>query len=135
MDYKKMVDLNQQFAKVWRTGIKIIGVGEYNPDDFLEMNATAITDLLARAEEAEARAEKAERERDAAVKLIDWIYSEVCISVEHDMRQHLDRLKDKIEQWIEEGVETDDIEDCEEDVSAYKVFMDKAIKLWKEGKE
>ena len=100
-----------------------------------QLAVTAITELLARAEAADARADKAERERDAAVKLIDWIYSEVCISVEHDMRQHLDWLKDKIEQWIEEGVETDDIEDCEEDVSAYKVFMDKAIKLWKEGKE
>lgn len=35
--------------------------------------ATAITDLLARAEAAEARAEKAERERDAAVALVhEW---------------------------------------------------------------
>lgn len=32
-----------------------------------QLAATAITDLLARAEEAEARAEKVERERDAAV--------------------------------------------------------------------
>lgn len=35
--------------------------------------ATAITDLLARAEEAEARAEKAERERDAAVSDLETI--------------------------------------------------------------
>lgn len=44
---------------------------EYNEINFgevMEMAATAITDLLARAEAAEARAEKAERERDAAVK-------------------------------------------------------------------
>lgn len=61
--------------------------------------ATAITDLLARAEAAEARAEKAERERDAAVELIGWIYYEACVSVEHDMRQHLDWFKNKIEQW------------------------------------
>ena len=61
--------------------------------------ATAITDLLARAEAAEARAEKAERERDAAVDLIGWIYYEACVSVEYDVRQHLDWLKDKIEQW------------------------------------
>lgn len=34
----------------------------------LQRSATAITDLLSRAEAAEARAEKAERESDAAVK-------------------------------------------------------------------
>lgn len=38
---------------------------------FIEQAITAITDLLARAEAAEARAEKAERERDAAIK---WIH-------------------------------------------------------------
>lgn len=61
MDYKKMVDLNQQFAKVWKTGTKIVGVGEHKPDDFLEMNAAAITDLLVRAEAEEAKANDAER--------------------------------------------------------------------------
>ena len=35
--------------------------------------ATAITDLLARAEAAEARAEKAERERDAAISDLTYI--------------------------------------------------------------
>ena len=35
-----------------------------------QLAATAITDLLARAEEAEARAEKVERERDAAVQCL-----------------------------------------------------------------
>lgn len=45
------------------------------------------------------RAENAEIELDNAKKLIDWIYSEACISVEHDMRQHLDWLKEKIEKW------------------------------------
>lgn len=34
---------------------------------FIEQAITAITDLLARAEAAEARAEKAEKERDAAI--------------------------------------------------------------------
>lgn len=83
MDYKKLVDLNQQFANVWKTGANVVFVGGYKPDSFLEMNATAITDLLARAEAAEDalgifqsfmmkykdRAEKAERERDVAVSL------------------------------------------------------------------
>lgn len=38
------------------------------------------------------RAEKAE-------KLISWIYSETCVSVENDMSRHLDWLKDKIDEW------------------------------------
>ena len=45
-----------------------------------------------RADAAEARAEKAE-------KLIDWIYSEAEISVEHNMRMYFDWLKEKIEEW------------------------------------
>lgn len=42
---------------------------------------------------------KAETDRDAALDLIGWIYYEACVSVEHDMRQHLDWLKEKIEKW------------------------------------
>ena len=38
-----------------------------NQHNIMGVAATAITDLLARADAAEARAEKAERERDAAV--------------------------------------------------------------------
>lgn len=38
-----------------------------------QLAATAITDLLARAEAAEARAEKAERERDAAISDLTYI--------------------------------------------------------------
>lgn len=93
----------------------------------LDECANAITGLLARADVAEsareearqdcavaernhmieverrqaekARAEKAEKERDEALDLIGWIYYEACVSVEHDMRPHLDWLKDKIEEW------------------------------------
>lgn len=43
--------------------------------------------------------EQAKSERDAAFELIGWIYYEACVSVEHDMRQHIDWLKDKIEEW------------------------------------
>lgn len=39
--------------------------------------SVAITELLARAEEAEARAEKAEQERDAAIKELDGVSSAV----------------------------------------------------------
>ena len=49
--------------------------------------ATAITDLLARAEAAEARAEKAERERDAAIKQIREFAVSVdrpCACCKHD---------------------------------------------------
>lgn len=86
MDYKELVK-NQDFS----SSSKIA--------DWIWNATCAITDLLARAEAAEARAEKAERERDAAVDLIGWIYYEACVSVEYDVRQHLDWLKDKIEQW------------------------------------
>lgn len=51
------------------------------------------------------RAEKAEKERDAALDLIGWIYYESCVSVEHDMRQHLDWLKAKIEEYRREKEE------------------------------
>lgn len=83
--------------------------------------ADAIMELMRRVEDAEApsdkskkmlkvyqevlipryekRAEKAENERYAAVNLIDWIYSEACISVEHDARMYLDWIKEKIERW------------------------------------
>ena len=67
--------------------------------DALAISARENAKLLARAEAAEDRAEKAEKERDAAVELIGWIYYEACVSVEHDMRQHLDWLKAKIEEW------------------------------------
>lgn len=68
--------------------------------------ANSINDLLIsnmglriEAKAFKSRAEKAEKERDEALDLIGWIYYEACVSVEHDMRQHLDWLKDKIEEW------------------------------------
>ena len=62
MDYKELIDILQD---------------ESNPNvlDCIDDAATAINALLARAESAEARAEKAERERDAAIKMlrkIEW---------------------------------------------------------------
>lgn len=65
MDYKKLLE-DQDFD---------------SPEEVIEwMNkaATAITDLLARAETAEKRAEKAERERDAAVSDIESMMSYGC---------------------------------------------------------
>lgn len=64
-----------------------------NKEDYLiDQSIQAIEELIE-------RTEKAEKERDEALKLIDWIYYEACVSVEHDMRQYLDWLKDKIEEW------------------------------------
>lgn len=62
MDYKELIDILQD---------------ESNPNvlDYIDDAVTAINDLLVRAESAEARAEKAERERDAAIKMlrkIEW---------------------------------------------------------------
>lgn len=62
MDYKELIDILQD---------------ETNPNvlDYIDDAVTAINDLLARAESEKARAEKAERERDAAIKMlrkIEW---------------------------------------------------------------
>ena len=62
MDYKELIDILQD---------------ETNPNvlDYIDDAVTAINDLIARTKAAEARAEKAERERDAAVKMlrkIEW---------------------------------------------------------------
>lgn len=60
MDYREQANLMQRDAEEFDGPGYIIGD--------LRQGAKSITDLLARAEVAEARAEKAERERDAAVK-------------------------------------------------------------------
>lgn len=57
--------------------------GAYLVDHFRRDAALAITDLLARVEAAEARAEKAERERNAAVNDIEHVlkslpYGDFC---------------------------------------------------------
>ena len=60
MDYKELIDILQD---------------ESNPNvlDCIDDAVTAINDLLARAESEEARAEKAERERDEyKVALQNW---------------------------------------------------------------
>lgn len=79
MDYKELVErLNE-----WNENL----ISKLCADDVLTCDdlcgctadcivvqaATAITDLLARAEAAEARAEKAERERDAAISDLTYI--------------------------------------------------------------
>lgn len=60
MDYKGQAELMKKDAQ------EFDGPGYISGD--LRCGAKSITDLLARAEAAEARAEKAERERDAAIK-------------------------------------------------------------------
>lgn len=74
-----------------------------NREEAAEAKSTAVMmvnkSLSEALKNAGARAEKAEKERDEALDLIGWIYYEACVSVEHDMRQHLDWLKDKIEEW------------------------------------
>lgn len=62
MDYKELIDILQD---------------ETNPNvlDYIDDAVTAINDLIARTKAAEAREEKAERERDAAIKMlrkIEW---------------------------------------------------------------
>lgn len=67
MDYKELVADLLFGCEENCTDCKYAGDSEFECT-IAERCATAITDLLARAEAAEARAEKAERERDAAIQ-------------------------------------------------------------------
>ena len=64
MDYKEQVALIRGLAYEWNKCSHITKIGGMKLEEFLLLTATAITDLLARAAAEEARAEKAERERD-----------------------------------------------------------------------
>lgn len=88
MDYKELVQSLKKmlppkipYGELVGAPWPYTGQGEMVYEDqepyFIEHAITAINDLLASAESAEARAEKAERERDAAVKMlrkIEWCY-------------------------------------------------------------
>lgn len=78
MDYKKLVESLEKmlppkipYGELVGAPWPYTGQGKMVYEDpesyFIEQAITAITDLLARVEAAEARAEKAEREKDAAV--------------------------------------------------------------------
>lgn len=67
MDYKDQIEQAKHAAIKWREKHPIVGVGELRVDYMVNDLCRSITDLLVRAEEAEARAEKAEMERNAAV--------------------------------------------------------------------
>ena len=81
MDYKDLID--RMFANA-KSGISC-------KDIALREGAYAITDLLARAEAAEARAEKAERERDAAISDMEalmWHSGDGCQVCAHAREVH-----------------------------------------------
>ena len=73
MDYKEQIGQAKNAAENWRAKHPIVGVGELRVDLMVDDLTRSITDLLARAEAAEARAEKAEREMDAAVSDLETI--------------------------------------------------------------
>lgn len=62
MDYKEQAVLNKSLAAEWNKSSYIAKIGGMKPEEFLSLNATAITDLLARAEAAE---EDRDRMREA----------------------------------------------------------------------
>ena len=64
MEYKEQIEQAKRAAAKWREKHRIVGVGEFRVDCMVDDLTRSITDLLARAEAAETRAEKAERERD-----------------------------------------------------------------------
>ena len=86
MDYKKLVESLEKmlpskipYGELVGAPWPYTGQGEMVYEDpesyFIEQAITAINDLIARTKAAEARAEKAERERDAAIKTlrkIEW---------------------------------------------------------------
>lgn len=79
MDYQTQIDQAKVASQKWRKENPIVGVGRLRVDLMVDDLIKSITDLLARAEAAEARAEKAERERDAAVKTIfEWTGCPEC---------------------------------------------------------
>ena len=65
MDYKEQIEQAKHAAEKWRSSNPIVGVGNLRVDLMVDDLTRSITDLLARAEAAEARAEKAENERDS----------------------------------------------------------------------
>ena len=60
MDYKEQIEQAKHAAEKWRSSNPIVGVGNLRVDLMVDDLTRSITDLLARAEAAEARAEKAE---------------------------------------------------------------------------
>lgn len=121
MDYKKLVESLEKmlppkipYGELVGAPWPYTGQGEMvyeEPESyFIEQAITAITDLLARVEAAEARAEKAERERDAAIKelnrvsaavdeLSDMIDSEVHPIVDYSLYLSLRENFDAISIW------------------------------------
>ena len=88
MDYKKLVESLEKmlppkipYGELVGAPWPYTGQGEMvyeEPESyFIEQAITAITDLLARVEAAESRAEKAERERDAAIKQLKCAYDAI----------------------------------------------------------
>ena len=112
MDYKEQIEQAKHAAEKWREKHRIVGVGEFRVDCMVDDLTRSITDLLARAEaaearvreletsfrtekcengpecaelgrvrkalaEAEARAEKAERERDELFRILNDVCQDV----------------------------------------------------------
>lgn len=61
MDYKEQIEQAKHAAEKWRSSNPIVGVGNLRVDLMVDDLTRSITDLLARAEATEARAEKAEK--------------------------------------------------------------------------
>ena len=80
MDYKQMIESLSNIEAVafgYRVNGKVCGMDCSDFEQIIVDAVDAITDLLARAESAEARAEKAERERVAAIKQLKCAYDAI----------------------------------------------------------
>lgn len=71
MDYKEQIETLKNLEAIaygYNINGEVLGMDCSDFEQIMVDAAESITDLLARAEAAEARAEKAERERDAAIQ-------------------------------------------------------------------
>ena len=66
MDYKEQIEQAKHAAVKWREQHPVVGVGELRVDCMVDDLCRSITDLLARAETAEARCKRLEEARENA---------------------------------------------------------------------
>ncbi len=158
MDYKELIEEAKRAAEKWAEKHPIIGVGELLVDLLVDDLTRAMTELLARAEAAEAenksreessfrehsethywrdRAREAEKDRD------HWREEALAVTESDLMKSH-DSLS---KEWAKEKKRADEsearaekAENCIEEVNTAILLKSKtealnAIKRWRDGKD
>lgn len=86
MGYKEQIKQAKHAAVKWREEHPIVGVGELRVDCMVDDLCRSITELLSRAEAAEAMAEKYKLERDIAIGDILEAAPEPCLFCKHNLK-------------------------------------------------